>query len=111
VTKEKKLERVSLAFGSDIKTRLAECADRTKQKAHSLAQAAVEAAIEAIEANNYRIVTPIEFTISYIPQRNPALHPVAEDAPKTLEKPLLTEEKMAEIVERTRRAKAKPNYP
>ena len=42
-------------------------ADRLGLKKNKLAQDAIEAAVAAIERNNYRIVVPIEFEVTHIP--------------------------------------------
>jgi len=57
----------SLRISPELAERLAECAKRTKKKKHALAQEAIEAAVEAIEQNNYRLVFPIEFGPKYLP--------------------------------------------
>lgn len=68
----KKTERVSLALEGGFKKRLATCAKRTKLKPHSLAQAAIEAAVDAIERADYRLVVPIELHVAYVPIPNPS---------------------------------------
>lgn len=41
-------------------------------KKHTLAQDAIEAAVEAIERNGYKIVVPIEFEVKHVAVSNPA---------------------------------------
>jgi hypothetical protein len=47
--------------------RLEECAERLKLKKYTLGIMAIEAAVEAIERNGYRLVVPIEFQVAHIP--------------------------------------------
>ena len=52
---------MSLRLPPELHQRLEECAARLKIKRHTLAQNAIEAAIEAIERNGYRMSLPIQF--------------------------------------------------
>lgn len=52
---------MSLRLSPDLHRRLEECAARLKIKRHTLAQSAIEAAVEAIECNGYRISLPLQF--------------------------------------------------
>ena len=52
---------MSLRLPPDLHQRLDECAARLKLKRHTLAQNAIEAAIEAIERNGYRLSLPLQF--------------------------------------------------
>ena len=52
---------MSLRLPSELHQRLEECAARLKIKRHTLAQSAIEAAIEAIEKNGYRLSLPMQF--------------------------------------------------
>src|SRR5207237_7476436 len=52
---------MSLRLPPDLHQRLEECAARLKIKRHTLAQNAIEAAIEAIEKNGYRLSLPMKF--------------------------------------------------
>ena len=52
---------MSLRLPPELHQRLEECAARLKIKRHTLAQNAIEAAIEAIEINGYRLSLPIHF--------------------------------------------------
>jgi predicted DNA-binding protein len=69
--KSKKTIPMSLRLSPELNRRLEEVAEKVKQKKHSLAQDAIEAAIEAIEQNDYRLVVPIEFKVTKIPSDNP----------------------------------------
>lgn len=69
--KQKKTVPFSLRLSPELTARLEECAGRLRLKKHSLAQAAIEAAIEAIEANGYRLVVPIEFKVGQVPAPAP----------------------------------------
>ena len=52
---------MSLRLPPELHQRLEECAVRLKIKRHTLAQNAIEAAIEAIERNGYRLSLPMQF--------------------------------------------------
>jgi len=52
---------MSLRLPPELHQRLEECAARLKIKRHTLAQNAIEAAIEAIERNGYRLSLPMQF--------------------------------------------------
>ncbi len=52
---------MSLRLPPELHQRLEECATRLKIKRHTLAQNAIEAAIEAIERNGYRLSLPMHF--------------------------------------------------
>src|SRR5213596_2017229 len=52
---------MSLRLSPELHQRLGECAARLKIKRHTLAQSAIEAAIEAIERNGYRLSLPMQF--------------------------------------------------
>jgi predicted DNA-binding protein len=47
--------------------RLEECASRTRIKKYTLAILAIEAAVEAIEKNDFRLVVPIQFELVRVP--------------------------------------------
>lgn len=51
----------------DLHKRLIKCADETGLKKYTLAILAIEAAVEAIEKNDYRLVVPIKFEVAYVP--------------------------------------------
>lgn len=68
---------ISLRLSDEMEARLENCAKRTKQKKHALAQAALEAAVEAIEKNDYRIVLPIEFDVRYVAAKKSEAAPPA----------------------------------
>src|SRR5687768_12243505 len=52
---------MSLRLPPELHQRLEECAARLKIKRHTLAQNAIEAAVEAIERNGYRMSLPLQF--------------------------------------------------
>lgn len=62
---------LSLRLSPELHDRLEEAAERTKIKKYNLALLAIEAAVEAIERNNYRIVMPIEFDVTHVPEPAP----------------------------------------
>lgn len=57
---------MSLRLTPELNERLEKCAERTKQKKHSLAQEAIEAVVDAIERNGYRLAIPIEFEVTHL---------------------------------------------
>lgn len=57
---------LSLRISPELHQKLEECAEKTKIKKYSLAIVAIEAAVEAIERNGYRIVMPIEFDVKQV---------------------------------------------
>jgi|ERR1043166_3517767 hypothetical protein len=61
----------------ELHRRLEKCAAETRLKKYALAILALEAAVEAIEKNDYELVVPIKFQVTRIPRP-------AEDAPKNL---------------------------
>jgi hypothetical protein len=58
---------LSLRLDAETEERLELVAEKTGIKKHTLAQMAVEAAINAIEANGFEIVLPIKFDVTRIP--------------------------------------------
>lgn len=58
---------VAVRLTEEMEKRLSKCAAKTKQSKHSLAIEAIEAAVEAIEENDYRLVVPIQFTVTHVP--------------------------------------------
>jgi hypothetical protein len=52
---------MSLRLAPELHQRLEECAARLKIKRHTLAQNAIEAAVDAIERNGYRLSLPMQF--------------------------------------------------
>jgi hypothetical protein len=80
---------LSLRLSPEMSARLANCAKLAKQKKHTLAQLAIEAAIEAIEESGGFLVVPIQFRVSKVPteaEGNPYPRPkhetaLVEDAP------------------------------
>ena len=67
--KKKPVKSVVISFKvtQALSDRVDECADRTGQSRAGLAEMAIEAAVNAIEANNFRLVVPIEFDVRHIP--------------------------------------------
>jgi len=58
---------LALRISAELNERVEKCAHELRQKKHSLAQAAVEAAVEAIERNEYQLVVPIKFDVASVP--------------------------------------------
>ncbi len=56
---------MSIRLTPDIEERLTKTAERVKMTKNALAQAAIEAAVEAIEAQGGRLVLPLEFTTTH----------------------------------------------
>ena len=80
---------MSLRLPPELHQRLEECAARLKIKRHTLAQSAIEAAIEAIERNGYRLSLPMQFRfpneseaeMARYPQRQKEISRVEERGP------------------------------
>jgi len=72
---EKDRYPMSLRLSPELHQRLQECAARLKIKRHTLAQNAIEAAIEAIEKNGYRLPLPMQFRFSNEPGSEVARYP------------------------------------
>jgi predicted DNA-binding protein len=68
---DRKTVPMSLRLSPELITRLEECAESLRMKKHTLAQEAIEAAVDAIEKNGYRLVVPIEFEVSHVPTKKP----------------------------------------
>ncbi len=64
---EKSMVHLALRISKELNDRVEKCAKELRQKKHTLAQAAVEAAVEAIEQNNYSLVFPIRFDVTRVP--------------------------------------------
>lgn len=58
---------LSFRIEPGLHKRLEECARRTRIKKYTLALMAIEAAVEAIEKNGYRLVVPIQFKVESAP--------------------------------------------
>lgn len=56
---------LSLKLEPEVHQRLEECARLTRIKKYSLVLMAIEAAVEAIERNGYKLVVPIEFDVTH----------------------------------------------
>jgi uncharacterized protein Yka (UPF0111/DUF47 family) len=63
---EQKTHALSLRITPSTHQRIEEIAEKLKIKKHSLAIAAIESALDAIERNGYRLVFPIEFEVKHI---------------------------------------------
>ena len=59
---------LSIKLSKELHERLIEVAERIGIAKHRLAEMAIEAAVEAIEKNGYRLVVPIEFQVAHAPQ-------------------------------------------
>lgn len=83
---------MSLRLHPDVEERLTKCAEKVKMSKNALAQAAIEAAVEAIEANGGKIVLPLEFTTTHqavekhqaptVTQTGPSIFTFPEDSMK-----------------------------
>lgn len=51
----------------ELHARLQKCAQETRLKKYALAIMAIQAAVEAVEKNGYRLVVPIEFEVTQVP--------------------------------------------
>jgi len=70
---------MSLRLPPELHQRLEECAARLKIKRHTLAQNAIEAAIEAIEQNGYRLSLPMRFQFAIEPEPAMARYPAGHE--------------------------------
>jgi hypothetical protein len=70
---------MSLRLPPELHQRLEECASRLKIKRHTLAQNAIEAAIEAIEKNGYRLSLPMRFQFALEPESGMARYPAGQE--------------------------------
>src|SRR5881392_682077 len=70
---------MSLRLPPELHQRLEECASRLKIKRHTLAQNAIEAAIEAIEKNGYRLSLPMQFQFANQPEAGTAPYPAGRE--------------------------------
>lgn len=68
---------LSLRLETALQDRLDACSERTKLKKYSLVLMAIEAAVEAIEQNDYQLVVPIKFGVAKIPlQKKEIISPI-----------------------------------
>ena len=74
---QKRTTPLSVRLSPALDARLKECAERLRYKKHALAQDAIEAAVEAIEKNGYRLVVPIQFDVTHVaaPKETPGKYP------------------------------------
>src|SRR5213075_1764067 len=70
---------MSLRLPPELHQRLEECAARLKIKRHTLAQNAIEAAIEAIERNGYRLSLPMQFRFANESEAEMAPYPQSQE--------------------------------
>lgn len=70
---------MSLRLPPEMHQRLEECAARLKIKRHTLAQNAIEAAIEAIERNGYRLSLPMQFRFPSESEAQTVRYPQAQE--------------------------------
>ena len=70
---------MSLRLPPELHQRLEECAGRLKIKRHTLAQNAIEAAIEAIERNGYRLSLPMRFRLPNESEAEMARYPQGQE--------------------------------
>lgn len=64
----KEMQPLSMRLESKIRKRLEKCCEKTGIPQRMLAQSAIEAVIEAIEENDYKVVMPITLQVGYIPK-------------------------------------------
>jgi predicted DNA-binding protein len=89
---------ISLRLSDEMESRLERCVERTGMKKQTLAQAAITAAVEAIEKNDFKLVLPVKFEVTHIaipqaaagdrqtyPAHQPS--PAMNDTPPPKEKP------------------------
>ena len=69
---------MSLRLSPELHQRLEDCAARLKIKRHTLAQNAIEAAVEAIERNGYRLSLPMQFRFVNESEPETASYPEAQ---------------------------------
>jgi len=82
------MTRLSLRISKELDNRVQECADRLKMKKHALAQAAVEAAVEAIEKNDYQLAMPIKFDVTHVVvEKNISSYPPHREETALVEEP------------------------
>ena len=74
---EKDQYPMSLRLSPQLHKRLEECAARLKIKRHTRAQNAIEAAVEAIEKNGYRLSLPMQFQFFQEPEPEGTQYPEA----------------------------------
>lgn len=82
--KQSRTAPISVRLSPELNQRLEEVAARTRLAKHSLAAMAIEAAVEAIEKNDYRLVVPIEFEVAHIPVKKISYTSSARPAPPEL---------------------------
>src|SRR5437773_10879194 len=70
---------MSLRLPPELHQRLEECAERLKIKRHTLAQNAIEAGIEAIEKNGYRLSLPMQFRFANETESGIARYPKGQE--------------------------------
>ena len=63
--KQKRIVPLSVRLSPELNKRLEETAERLKVTKHSLAQLAIESAVEAVEKNDNRLVFPIGFEVTH----------------------------------------------
>jgi len=76
---------MSLRLPPELHQRLEECASRLKIKRHTLAQNAIEAAIEAIEKNGYRLSLPMQFRCASEAESGIARYPAGQEESSRVE--------------------------
>jgi predicted DNA-binding protein len=79
---------LSFRIEPELHERLEECSKRLRIKKYTLALLALEAAVEAVEKNDYRIALPIQFKVTHTVAPKPPELPVSysrrESAPPTV---------------------------
>ena len=87
---KKKMVHLALRISPELDARVKTCADELRLKKHTLAQAAVEAAVDAIEQNGYSLVFPIKFEVTRVAvektgirSSSPSPQPKPNEVPET----------------------------
>jgi hypothetical protein len=67
-----------------LNQRLEDCAAALRMKKHTLAQEAIEAAVDAIEKNDFKLVVPVQFEVTHKPVKSAVTkYPEGSGRPET----------------------------
>jgi predicted DNA-binding protein len=72
---------ISMRLSDELEARLEAAVERLGIKKQTLAQMAVEAAVEAIEKNDFRLVVPVKFEVTHVAVARTAPGPVSTFPP------------------------------
>lgn len=70
---QKRTAPLSVRLSPELNQRLEDSAKALHMKKHTLAQEAIEAAVDAIEKNDFRLVVPMRFEVTHVPQERPKI--------------------------------------